>query len=456
MRKAITFYVLRMTSLSARPTLALRRSPQTRLTSIYEAALMTTRILYIDLAPQPGGSIISLAHLVGGLDRSRWQPMVALSTLNAFAGFEAMGVDVARVPTPLWERLAAGNAPRAGEGPQAKQRGGLGEFMRSGQVRARIWHWGGDVRRWQRDILPTARALRPIIRQFRPQLIHLNVDIPLVQPGALAARLTRTPFIAHSRSFILPDALDRRLLVPALQGVIFISQAVARTQLQALSPPPPHRVIPNPVDLRAFQQPVDANAVRSEFDIPPDAPLIGMVGRITPWKGQHVFIEALARLRQQFPRVHGLILGETGLTAQDAAYQQELMARSRALGLEASLHWAGHRTDIPRILPALDALAHCSVTPEPFGRVIIEGMAAGAPVVASDAGGASEIIEDGVDGLLTPPGDANALAAALARLLTDARLRTQIIENGRRTVAARYTVEKHVQAVTEFYGEVLG
>ncbi|HEY81103.1 MAG TPA: glycosyltransferase family 1 protein [Anaerolineae bacterium] len=410
---------------------------------------MTTRILYIDLAPRPGGSIISLAHLVKGLDRTRWQPMVILSQQNAFADFEAMGIDVARVRTPQWEGLTAGKQDHGGEERPAKE-GGAGAWMRRGAYRARLWHLGGDLRRWRRDILPVTRALMPFIRAFRPHLIHLNDAIPLVRHGILAAKWTRTPVINHSRAFVPLNALDRRWLLPSLRGMIFISQAVARAQLQGVASPPRHRVIPNPVDLSAFRHPSHPAQVRREFGVPPDAPLIGMAGRITRWKGQHVFIEALASLRQRFPQAHGLILGEAG-SARDQAYRRALQARSRELGLEAHLHWAGHRADIPRILPALDALAHCSVEPEPFGRVIIEGMAAGVPVTASAAGGALEIIEEGVNGLLTRPGDANALAAALTRVLHDASLRDRLIENGWRTVAERYTIEKHVAAVTEFY-----
>lgn len=415
---------------------------------------MTTRVLYIDLAPRPGGSIISLAHLVQGLDRTRWQPMVILSQQNAFADFEAIGIDVARVRTPQWEVLTAGKENHSSEKRPAKE-GGAGAWMRRGAYRARLWHLGGDLRRWRRDILPVARALLPLIRAFRPHLIHLNDAIPLVRHGILAAKWTRTPVINHSRAFVPLNALDRRWLLPSLRGMIFISQAVARAQLQGVASPPPHRVIPNPVDLAAFRHPYPPAQVRREFGAPLDAPLIGMVGRITRWKGQHVFIEALARLRQRFPQAHGLILGEAG-TARDQAYKETLQARSRELGLETHLHWAGHRTDIPRILPALDALAHCSVEPEPFGRVIIEGMAAGVPVTASAAGGALEIIDEGVNGLLTPPGDAEALAAALIRLLDDASLRDRLIAHGRHTVAERYTVEKHVAAVTAFYEQALG
>jgi glycosyltransferase involved in cell wall biosynthesis len=103
----------------------------------------------------------------------------------------------------------------------------------------------------------------------------------------------------------------------------------------------------------------------------------------------------------------------------------------------------------------MDAVVHCSTEPEPFGRVIIEGMAAGRPVIGSAAGAVPEIIQDGVNGLLTPPGDVDALAWAMARVLEDpAALRWA--EAGRQTVLERFTVERHVAAIQRIYEQVLG
>jgi glycosyltransferase involved in cell wall biosynthesis len=179
-----------------------------------------------------------------------------------------------------------------------------------------------------------------------------------------------------------------------------------------------------------------------------------MFGRIAPWKGQHVFVEALALLVQQYPTVHGLIAGAAEGDS-GAAYALEVQAAIDALGLAGRLHMLGFRADVPDLLAAVDCVAHCSVAPEPFGRVIIEGMAAGRPVVAAAAGGALEIIADGVDGLLTPPGDVRALAQALGRLLADPAEAARLGQAGRATVAQRYQAAAHAQAVQAFYERVL-
>ena len=179
-----------------------------------------------------------------------------------------------------------------------------------------------------------------------------------------------------------------------------------------------------------------------------------MAGRISPWKGQHIFVEALARVRETHPAVHGVIVG-LAEEADGPGYAGRVQAQAEALGLGRHLRMAGFRSDMPQVLRAADVVVHCSVKPEPFGRVIIEGMAAGRPVAASALGGAAEIISDGVDGLLTPAGDAAALAAALNRLLADPLERQRLGEAAQRTVAQRYQVAAHVQAVLTFYQRVL-
>jgi glycosyltransferase involved in cell wall biosynthesis len=405
------------------------------------------RILYIDLSPSPGGSIISLYHLASHLDRTRYQPLVVLSRVDAFDRFWEAGVPVARVSTPRWDRPSSGMVERV-------RAGRLGEEMRRRPNRARLWHWLGGLRRLQRDVLPVVPPLLRLIRDFRPHLIHLNDILPLNRHGALAGRLARVPVVGHCRSFATPTANDNRFLLPGMRGLIFISEAIARTHLAAMPRPPRYRVIPNAIDLADYAAQVDAGAVRADLGVPAGVPLVGMVGRVSPWKGQHVFVDALAQLSQVCPHVHGSVVG-LAEEADGPGYADQVRKQAAALGLERRFHMAGYREDVPRVLGALDVVVHCSVKPEPFGRVIIEGMAAGKPVVASKAGGAAEIITDGVDGLLMPPGDAGALAAVLARLLADPDERARLGAAGRATAEKRYQVGAHVAAVQDFYDEIL-
>ena len=406
-----------------------------------------TRILYIDLSPNPGGSTISLFQLVSHLDRARFQPLVVLSEPNAFDRFDHIGAPVVRVRTPQWEARQESMVDRL----RASK---LGDEMRNQPQRAGWWHFLGDLRRYGRDVLPVVPSLRRIIHEFQPDLIHLNDGIQMVRHGALAARLSRRPAICHYRAFDPPLSIDRVVAAPGIAGWVFISQAVAEAQFAAMARPRCWQVIPNAIDLHDFDQPVDVAEVRASLDVPAGAPLIGMVGRVAPWKGQHVFVEALALASATQPEVHGVIVG-LAEELDGPGYADQVRQRAVELGLGARLHMVGHRGDVPQVLAALDIAVHCSVRPEPFGRVIIEGMAARVPVVASSAGGAAEIIADGVDGVLTPPGDAEALAHALVRLLADPGERGRIGQAGRRTAEQRYQIDAHVSAICAFYERVL-
>ena len=410
------------------------------------------RILYIDLCPSPGGSNFSLLHLVRHLDRGQVQPLVALAAVNPFTRFEEANIPVTRIPTPRWQRQSAGVAA-----PPPVQAGKLGAAMRSSPGRARLWHAAGAVRRLGRDDLPAARVLRQTMRSFRPHLVHLNDVLSLNHAGALASRSAGLPMICHCRSFAATTSGEARWLLPGVDGMIFISQAIARAHLAAAPALRHHAIIPNAVDLADFSALGDRTALRTGLvgpAVPPDAPLLVMAGRISPWKGQHVFVEALASVRAARPAVHGVIVG-LAEEADGPGYAARVRAQADALGLGSHLHMAGFRDDMPQALAAADVVVHCSVKPEPFGRVIIEGMAAGRPVVASALGGAAEIIAHGQDGLLTPAGDPAALAAALLRLLDDPGERERLGQAARRTVAQRYQVDAHVRAVLAFYQRVL-
>ncbi|MCB0253842.1 MAG: glycosyltransferase family 4 protein [Caldilineae bacterium] len=404
------------------------------------------RVLFIDLAPAAGGSVVSLYHLASHLDTAQYEPAIVLSRQNPFDRFATAGIPSVRVQTPQWQQQQPGavSTMRAGR---------LGEAMRRGRL-AGPWHFAGDLRRYRNDVLPLVGPIAAAIERFRPAIVHLNDNVSLSRPGVRAAWRTGRPAICHCRSFDPPVTLDRWLLAPRLAGLIFISQAVAQQQTAALRTHIDSRVIANAVDLAEFDVPSDASALRAELGVPLDAPLIGSLGRITAWKGQHIFIDALARVSQQHPGVHGVVVGAPD-QSDGTAYAESLRRQAQKNGLAERLHFTGPRRDVPQILASLDILVHSAVRPEPFGRVIIEGMAARRPVVASASGGATEIITNGETGLLTPPGDAAALATALDRLLRDPAGRGQLAAAGRRLVENRYQIGTQVAAVQDFYDEIL-
>jgi glycosyltransferase involved in cell wall biosynthesis len=179
---------------------------------------------------------------------------------------------------------------------------------------------------------------------------------------------------------------------------------------------------------------------------------IGVAGRLAPWKGQHVFLEAFALA---FPdgnaRAH--VIG-SAMFGEDA-YAEGLVAQAERLGIADRVDFRGFRDDIWSELAELDMLVHCSTSPEPFGQVVVEGMASGLPVIAAAAGGPTEVIRDDVSGLLIEPNDPAALADALRRLADDPALRARLA-SAAQAASREFTPERTAERLVQLYEQLLG
>ena len=268
--------------------------------------------------------------------------------------------------------------------------------------------------------LPSVGALVwRVARLMRGRHITIANSQKAFVVSALAAYFARTKLIWR-----LHDVLDSQHFSPYLRRlVIFLANTSARAvianskasqsafiraggraELVSIAYPG--------LDAAVFDNVSQAEAAALRATITSSKlPLIGMFGRLSPWKGQMVFIEALALV----PGCTGIIIG--GPLFGEEAFEAALRARISELGLQSRIHLLGFRGDIPALMKAMDIIVHASIAAEPFGRVIVEAMLACKPVIASRDGGAMEIIEHGVTGFLSPPGDAAALARTIQNLL---------------------------------------
>ena len=195
--------------------------------------------------------------------------------------------------------------------------------------------------------------------------------------------------------------------------------------------------------------------------IPPLAPdtlmsgplRIAIVGRLTGWKGQHIFLEAASKLVEAGIDAQFLIAG-TAMFGEDS-YVSELHSQVDRLGLQGKVQFLGHVDPIDAFLPTVSILVHASTSPEPFGQVVIEGMAAGIPVVATDGGGVKETVVHGETGLLVPMGNSQALADALRMLIDRPELRAKLSTKGRQRVLRHFTASITARKVERVYREVL-
>jgi glycosyltransferase involved in cell wall biosynthesis len=162
----------------------------------------------------------------------------------------------------------------------------------------------------------------------------------------------------------------------------------------------------------------------------------------------------MAQVRDVVPQAKGIIVGE--VAAENPGYLDTLLTLRNDLALADRLVFSGFRMDVPVVMSALDVLVLASTSPEPFGRVLIEAMAAGKPVVATDAGAAREIIENGVQGLLVPAGEVAAMARAITYLLTHRDAAILMGQKGQDTVQERFGMQQHRDKVQSVYRELLG
>jgi glycosyltransferase involved in cell wall biosynthesis len=304
-------------------------------------------------------------------------------------------------------------------------------------------------------ILASAKHVRLLTRRLRvlkPDLVHTNTLKAAVY-GLAAARFAGIPAICHLRDRIDSDYLPPmavRLLrryIPRMCDAVIANSAATLATLRLPRGGLVRSVVPSFVTYDAYA--LDIPLEEQPRDSRPFT--IAFVGRIAPWKGQLVFVEAFARAFVEGNAL-GLIVGAP-LFGEDQ-YEQEVRHRIDALGLGGRLKMLGFREDVPQILRRVDCLVHASILAEPFGQVVLEGMAQGLPVIASNAGGPAEIVIDGQTGLLTAPGDIEALARAMRRLADDPILRQSLGASARLAVAA-LTPEVISAQITRVYWRVL-
>lgn len=305
-----------------------------------------------------------------------------------------------------------------------KQRGPLGEQL-ADQIPV---HANLISHKWD------LRVLLKLIRLFRRRRTDVVITVGAGDKmfwGRLAAWIAGVPVIAsalHSTGW--PDGVGRlnRLLSPITDAWI----AVADSHGKFLSewegfPADRIRVVRNGVDCSVFHPDASQRAsVRKEIGIPVDADLIGIVAALRQEKNHLAFVQTAARLRDRYPDTHWLIVGDG---PERATIEADIAKR----GMGDRIHLLGTRQDTPRLLAALDVFTLCSHN-EAFPVSILEALACGIPVVATNVGSVSESVRDSKTGHLVEPDDIHGLANAVARLLDDPENRTRLGENGRRLV----------------------
>ena len=361
-------------------------------------------VLFVDHAPALGGAERSLLLLLEHVDRERWQLHVAGVQGPLLKEAKLLGVKTHTTRLPRLRRSA----------------------------------------RFPLDWMQGVRDLVHVVRRTATVLVVANTVRAAIFT-APAARLSGVPFIWHMRDFWLSesrpnhesvDRLGKRLLTAAADIVITNSAAVAG-HLPMTSK---INVVYNGIDIDAFRLGIDGEDFRNTHQIPLGAPLVGMIGRMRPWKGQLRFLEIARHVRNAAPQARFVLVGGDPFGVADN-YAASVAERVEQLGLREVVAFTGHLEDVRPALAAMDLFVHPG-EPEPFGLVNVEAMAMARPVVAFAHGALPEIVSDGVTGRLVAPGDRQAMVQAVLDLLNDPPLRSAMGEAARKRAGAKFSIQR--------------
>jgi glycosyltransferase involved in cell wall biosynthesis len=401
------------------------------------------RVMYLSAAGELGGAERSLLDILASIRQA--QPSWALHLLTAAHG-------------PL-AALAAGLGVTTEEVPFDAALARVGEFGAGLATRAGYGRFAWSLARAALPAASYLRRLRRSIRAFGPDLLHTNglkmdlLGVWACPPG--------TAVIWHVHDYIGSRPFTARLLrwnARRCAAVVANSHSVADDARAALGGRVPVIPVHNAVDLQRFSvagRRLDLDALAG---LPPagDVVRIGLLGTFARWKGHTTFLEAVARLPRDL-RVRAYVIG--GALYQTAGSQytlDELRRHAAALGLGDRVGFTGFVASPDEALRALDIVVHASTAPEPFGLVIAEAMACGRAVIASDAGGAREILTPGVDALGHTPGSAGGLAARIVELVRDPEARIRLGRAARQTAEQRFDRVRLAGDLLPVYRRVVG
>lgn len=384
------------------------------------------RVVILDHTGELGGAELALVRLCAALDPIRVQVRVVLFASGPLVSrLEAVGVRV--LVLPLDRRVARTDRHAAGRSPL--------RFALSTLA-----------------VLPFVVRLAGLLRRLGPDVVHstsLKADLLAVPACALARR----PLVWHVHDLIagtyLPAMLARLVQAVARRGpahVVVNSGATARS------------LLPLPRGWTLAYPGLSADQVRPDGPARavPDPPVVGLVGRVSPTKGQREFIEAAALVAARCPQARFRVVG-AALFAE-AGYERGLRELANRLGVADRLELIGWVADPVAEMDRLTVLVHASPVPEPFGQVIVEAMARGVPVVATRGGGVTEIVEPpgAALGVLVAPGDPADLARGILEVLADPEAAARRARRAHAEAVERFPVTRTAETVTQVWERVAG
>ena len=398
------------------------------------------RILYVENGIGYGGAIICLRHLVRNLDRNRFTPMV----ITGRTGHQYREI----ADEALWKHIPDRHIDIVGAHRKLDPAQWPEKIPGSRFILNQLLGRADDIG----NFIPFFLQLLWTAWRFKADLIHANNEPLCNRAALLVGKTLQIPTVCHVRG----DQDGSRLMKWAFDlpdHFTPVSNWVSKSiQFKLDVPPEKITVIYDGLELEKLDTASDGSIFRSQFNIPQEAFTVGLVGLLIPWKGQEIFLDAAAILKEKIPKLKMIIVGGT----PDDCVPFEKMLRQRVEDemLKETIIFTGHATDMSTVYNGLDVVVSASTSPEPLGTVVIESMAMGRPLIGPNHGGAAEMMEHEKTGLLFEPGNAEDLARVISQFHDSLELRENLGKAARGKALRTFSVEEHVRHVQKVYTEV--
>ena len=391
---------------------------------------MSKNILYVHPSNELYGSDRSLLRIVSSLDRNEYCPYVAVPNDLSYEGLLTQALQ--KVDVEYQE-------------------------LNLGVLRRRYRNLKGLVM-FGYHTLRAAILMARFCQQKDIRLIHTNSIA--VFSGAVAARLAGIPHIWHVREIIAQPKWLNKAVSWMLDKLSNLVVAVSRPVKENLLTVQPQlaskvKVIHNGMNPKPFLDvsQKDVVQVRQTWGVQGDDVVIGMIGRISGWKGQEFLLEGVAKVLKAHPQTQVVLVG--GVVPGENWRKEALIQQIKNLGIQENVHIEDFRLDIPTVLAGFDVFVLPSTRPDPFPGVVLEAMFSAKPVVATAHGGALEQVESEVTGLHVSADDPEDLSNCLQYLVEDAELRDYMGRNGRDRALRLFTTNLYVENIIRCYQEVI-
>jgi glycosyltransferase involved in cell wall biosynthesis len=378
-----------------------------------------------------GGSHYCLIHLLENLDRSQYEPTVVFyeehQVIDRFRA--AADTVILKQNDPVqW-------------GAEAKGLLGLPVVLARRAV---------NFLKFLRTVAGNVRFMQ----QRGIELLHLNNSITRHQDWILASLIAGIPCVVHERGLSASYTFLDRFYAKRVKLIVPMSRWIKDHMVERGVPGDNIKVMYDGLDPERQVVARTPEALRAAWKVKPDQHIIGIVGNIRPWKGQETVVRAMAEVAKVRKDVVCFFVGAP--TVDDKHYQERLQRLVQEFGIQDQVRFTGYQKDVPSFVNMMRVLVHASTDPEPFGMVVLEGMAQKKAVIGSRAGGPVEMIVEGETGYTFVPGDAKMLAGQLLELLADPEKTARMGEAGYQRLVREFTMRRYMSEIHGAYRAILG